>query len=100
MLMKICHFVQEKELRSIYFALFSTHLSYGCQIRGQTKNINSEKILKPQNRAQRIIDFTDFQEDVNPIYKSNKVLKDQIKIQNCLFVFDYCNDLLMVISPE
>ena len=69
MLMKIRHFVQEKELRSMYFAVFSSHLSYGCQIWGQTKNINSEKIFRLQNRAQRISDFAYF----NPIYKNNKI---------------------------
>ena len=71
MLMKIRLFVQEKQLRSIYFALFPSYLSYGFQIWGQTKNINSEKVFRLQNRAQRIIDFADFQEDVNPIYKNN-----------------------------
>ena len=96
MLMKIRHFVQEKELRSIYFALFSSHLLYGSQLWGQTKNKNSEKVFRLQNRAQRILDFADFQEDATPIYKSNKILKleDQIKIQNCLFVFDYYNGRL------
>ena len=91
MLMKIRHYVCKKELKSIYFALFSSHLSYGSQIWGQYKNINTEKIFKLQNRAQRIIEFADFQEEVNPFYKSNTILKlgDQIRVQNCLLVYDY-----------
>ena len=91
MLMKIRHYLHKKELRSVYFAIFSSHLSYASEIWGQPKNINSEKIFRLQNRALRIIDFANFQDNVNPIYKSNNVLKleDHIKIQNCLFVFDY-----------
>ena len=90
MLMKIRHFVPKRELRSIYSALFLSHLSYGSQIWGQTKTIYTEKVCRLQNRAQRIIDFADFRAEVKPIYKRNKMLnlEDQIKIKNCLFVFD------------
>ena len=93
MLMKIRHYVQKKDLKSIYHALFSSHLSYGCQIWGQVKNIHTEHIFKLQNRAQRIMDFADLQAEVNPIYKSNKTLKlkDQITIQNSLLVYDFFN---------
>ena len=91
MLMKIRHFVPKRELTSIYSALFLSHLTYGSQIWGQSKTIYTEKAFRLQNRAQRIIDFADFRAEVKPIYKRNKMpnLEDQIKVQNCLFVFDY-----------
>ena len=89
--MKIRHFVPKRELTSIYSALFLSHLTYGSQIWGQSKTIYTEKAFRLQNRAQRIIDFADFRAEVKPIYKRNKMLnlEDQIKVQNCLFVFDY-----------
>ena len=39
----------------------------------------------------RIISFADFRAEENPLYAKNSVLKleDQIKLQNCLFVFDF-----------
>jgi len=93
MLMKIRHYVQKKELKSIYFALFSSHLSYGCQVWAQCNNMYTQRIFKLQNRAQRIIEFADFRDNANPLYKSNKILKlnDQVTSQNCLFVFDFLN---------
>ena len=91
MLMKIRHYVQKKELKSIYFALFSSHLNYGCQIWAQCNNVYTRRIFKLQNRAQRIIEFADFRDEAGPLYKNNKILKldDQVTTQNCIFVLDY-----------
>ena len=93
MLMKIRHYVHKKELKSIYYALFSSHLNYGCQIWAQYNNVHTQRIFKLQNRAQRIIEFADFRDEANPLYKSNNILKlsDQVTTQNCLFVFDHLN---------
>ena len=66
---------------------------YGCQIWGQSITTDTEKVFKLQNRALRIIDFADYRADVNPIYASKSILKleDNIKMQNCLFVYDFLN---------
>ena len=42
MLAKYCNFVREEELKSIYYAIFSSHLTYGSQIWGQ----NNDKYMK------------------------------------------------------
>ena len=91
MLSKIRHYVPTSELRSIYHAIFSSHMIYGSQVWGQSITTHTEKISKLQNRAMRIISFADFRAEVNPLYAKNSVLKleDQIKMQNCLFVFDF-----------
>ena len=96
MLSKIRHYVPKEELKSIYHAIFSSHMIYGAQIWGQTITVHTEKIFKLQNRALRILQFADFQADANPIYKSMSILKleDYIKLQNCLFVYDYIKDTL------
>ena len=64
---------------------------YGSQVWGQSRTTHTEKIFKLQNRAMRIISFADFRAEENPLYAKNSVLKleDQIKLQNCLFVFDF-----------
>ena len=54
------------------------------------------KISKLQTRASRIINFTAFDTDSNPLYLRNKILKlgDIIKLQNCLLVYNYINNTL------
>ena len=54
-LSKARHYVPSEELLSIYYAIFSSHLVYGCQIWGQSINIFTEKVFKLQNRAMRIL---------------------------------------------
>ena len=96
MLMKIRHYVQKEDLKSIYYAIYASHMTYGSQIWGQNINTHTEKIFKLQNRAMRIIQFADLQDDASPIYKANKILKleNHIELQNCLFVYDYFKNTL------
>jgi len=91
MLCKARHYVPVKELRSIYYAIFSSHISYGCQIWGQYENKYNKKIFKLQNKAMRLISFLHFRINPNPTYKELKILKlkDLISLQNCLFVHDF-----------
>ena len=96
MLTKIRHYVPETELRSIYYAIFSSHMTYGAQIWGQTITVHNENIFKLQNRAMRIITFSDFKADAEPLYQAKNILKldDYIKVLNCLFVHDFLSKIL------
>ena len=96
MLSKIRHYVPVAELRSIYYAIFSSHMTYGAQIWGQTTTIHNEKIFKLQNRAMRIISFSNYRADAEPLYRANNILKldDYITLQNCLFVYDSLHENL------
>ena len=96
MLSKVRHYVPREELKSIYHAIFSSHMIYGCQIWGQIKNNYVDKIYKLQNKAMRIINFAEFRADENPLYCTNNILKlhDYIKLKNCLFVHDFLNGKL------
>ena len=49
------HYVSPKILNKIYYAIFSSHLTYGSQIWGQSINITIDKISIIQNNAVRII---------------------------------------------
>ena len=63
MLCKARHYISKHELKSLYYAIFSSHMSYGCQIWGQT---TMEKIFNLQKKAIRIISFTDFDSHSSP----------------------------------
>ena len=99
MLSKVRHYVPQCELKSIYYAIFSSHMVYGCQVWGQRNKLNANKldvIAKLQDRAIRIINFKQFREDPDPLYKDNEILKiqDFIKVQNILLVHDYLKNQL------
>ena len=90
MLMKVRHFVSNDTLRSIYFAIFHSLLTYGVQVWGQIKNKHFHRLELLQNKAIRIINFATFKASVNPLYKNSNVLKlaDIVNLQNFLFVRD------------
>ena len=102
MLCKARHYITNDDLKTLYYAIFSSHLIYGCQIWGQTTNVYNQKIFKLQNRALRIISFSDFSADCNPLYASLNIIKleDQIVFQNCLFVHDALSNVSPICFQE
>ena len=92
MLMKIRHYVSESTLISIYYAIFSSILTYGSQIFGQIQNRHINRLQKLQDRSVRIINFANYNDHRNPLYSKSKILKfnDSIQLSNFLFVHD-CN---------
>ena len=97
MLSKIGHYRPEEQIISVYHAIFSSHLSYGCQIWGQNeKSSLFIKISNLQKRALRIISFSRYDCPSEPIFKYYKILKlkDQISLYNCLLIHDYSRNLL------
>ena len=97
MLSKIRHFVPENILRSIYFSIFHSHLSYCCTVWGQKGNRFVDRIVSLQNKALRTITFSAPRESSKPLYHRLRVLqfRQQVEIQNVLFV----NSSLNKISP-
>ena len=98
MLCKARHYINNDDLVTLYYAIFSSHLIYGSQIWGQYINTFNTKIFKLQNRALRIISFSNFRADCNPLYSNLKILKlgDLKVLQNCSFV----HDTLKKLSPS
>ena len=99
MLSKVRHYVPQSELKSIYYAIFSSHMTYGCQVWGQENHLLTKKIdtiTKLQDRALRVINFKTLHDDPSPLYRSNHILKlkDFITLQNILLVYDYQKDTL------
>ena len=97
MLCKARHYINKDDLINLYYAIFSSHLIYGCQIWGQKLNSFNKRISKLQDRALRIITFSDFHAECNPLYADLNIIKlaDQVTLQNCLFV----HDTLKKVSP-
>ena len=93
MLSKIRHYIPKTSLRSIYFGIFSSLLSYGAQIWGQRNNKSIQRLGKLQNNAVRIINFANFRTSVTPLYLKSKILKlsDNIKLMNFLYIKDSIN---------
>ena len=84
------------ELKSIYHAVFSSHLNYASQIWGLSDTTYTDKIFKIQKNAVRIMTKAGFIAHTSPIFKSLEILKvkDQITLLNCLFVHDSPNGKL------
>ena len=84
------------ELKSIYYAVFSSHLNYACQIWGLSDTKYTDKIFKIQKNAVRIMTRAGFNAHTSPLFKSLEILKiqDQITLLNCLFVHDFLNGKL------
>ena len=93
MLAKIRHLVPTNIIRNIYYAIFSSLMTYGSIIWGQADNNYTKRITILQNKALRNITFSSPRESTNPIYHITNVLKfvDNIKLQNFLYVYDSLN---------
>ena len=96
MLSKLRHLVNRSTLRSIYFAIFSSIMSYGSIVWGNNNNKFIKRVSSLQDKAIRTINFASYYDSRNPLYKNIRVLKfeDQIKIQNFLLAHDFFNNNL------
>ena len=93
-LFKIRKYISPKILRSIYFAIFDSYLSYCCLVWAQ--NFSSiKRILILQKTAVRIINFQPRNSHTSPLFKQNFILKfqDKIYLENILFVSKSLNNL-------
>ena len=97
MLAKIRHYASPDQVKSVY-AIFASHMSYGCQVWG--KPVNKTYIKKIQtlpNNALRLITFSqDIRDHVSPIYAEQNIIKikDLIPLKNLLLIHDYFNNKL------
>ena len=91
MLSKARHFVPEDKLLSIYYAIFSSHMIFGCQTWGLNSSTSHfKKIITLQKRAMRIMTFSQFNAHTEPLFKKLGILKmkDPMSLFNCLFIHD------------
>ena len=78
MLYKVRDFVNANILKSIYYALFESHINYACIIWGQNiSTVNRLYIL--WKKALRIINFKERNVFSSPMFHYSKIIKLQIK---------------------
>ena len=95
MLSKVRHFVHKKTLKSIYHAIFESHLFYSCLVWAQ--NINSIKRLYIlQKKSLRLMYFLNRNAHTTPLFKDSNILKfpDKIALENCIFIKNHFNQTL------
>ena len=81
------HYIPKCLLRTLYYALFNSHLIDACQIWEQ-KETMVRKLFQLQNKVIRIFNFITSDHPADTLYNCNKVLKitDYIKLLNCIFI--------------
>ena len=91
MLAKIRHFVNYETLINIYHAIFASHLTYACQVWGQTKDQSFNRIIILQNKALKVLHFQKPHFHTNILFQLSRILKiaDQIELLNCQLVWDH-----------
>ena len=95
LLFKIRKFVDDKILRSIYFAIFESNLNYCSLVWAQNYNaINRLVIL--QKKTLRIMNYQPRNFHTSPLFRTAAALKlkDQINLENTLFISKSINNLL------
>ena len=94
LLFKMRKYISLKILRSIYFAIFDSCLSYCCLAWAQNHS-TIQRIVIVQKRAVRIINFQPRNSHNSPLFKQNFILKfqDKICLENILFVSKSLNNL-------
>ena len=95
LLFKIRNFVNVKALKTIYYAIFDSHINYANVIWAQSLNgVNRLFIL--QKKALRIFSFQPPDCNSSPLFKKHNLLKfeDKIPLENVLLVSKYFNNIL------
>ena len=89
------NYVNKLTLRTIYFAIFDSHINYANLIWGQ--NLHSlSGIIILEEKALRVVNFQSRDFHSSPLFRSNNILKleDKILIENILFINKSFNNLL------
>ena len=96
MVYKVRHLCTPSVLRSLYFSLFNSHLSYGLSVWGYCISEYSEKIKLLQKKVIRAITFSDFDAPTKPLMKELKILsfEDLYKTQIASLMWDYDHGFL------
>ena len=94
LLFKMRKYVSFKILRSIYFAIFDSYLSYCCLVWAQNCS-TIQRIVILQKKAIRIINFQPRNSHTSHLFKQSSILKfqDKICLENILFISKSLNNL-------
>ena len=95
-LSKLRYYAPIETCLQVYYALFYSHLIYGCNIWGLTSEENLHKVEVLQRKCLRIMTFSDFRSHTNHLFTKLKILKvrDIIKSQQLKLVYEFLNNSL------
>ena len=90
--------VDSDTLITIYNTLMLPHLSYCCEIWGNTYCSRLKDIVVLQKRAIRLVNKVDYKAHTSPIFKKYRVLKfnDLIDFNTCIIMYKASNNMLPV----
>ena len=96
MLFKMKNLCSTTTLKSIYYSLFHSHMSYGIPVWGVAKTSLTQKVFLLQKRAMRVVAKADFLAHTNPLFNDLNVLKcpDQYLLSLATLMWDYDHDLI------
>ena len=92
-LCKLRHYIPYSVLREVYYALFSSHMRYGCQVWGQKNTYITNRIFLLQKCAIRVITSSLPLTPSKQLFGNLKILTvfDLVKLLNVLFVYETFN---------
>ena len=95
LLYKIRNYVYLNALKTIYFAIFDSHINYANLIWGQNPNPKL-RVITLQKKVLRIINRQPKNSHSGPLFKQSNILKfeDKVLIGNIIFVSKSINNLL------
>ena len=87
MLLKLRHVLDIKTLRSVYYAIFESHLCYALLVWAQYTN-SVKRLHLLQMKSLRIMFFQSRNFHTGPLFKVCKILKsfDKTALENCIFI--------------
>ena len=95
-LSKLRYYAPLETCLQVYYAIFYSHLTYGCNIWGLTSEENLNKMEILQRKCIRIMTFSDFRSHTNHLFIKLKILKvrDVIKSHQLKLVYEFLNNTL------
>ena len=72
MLYKARHFCTLHVIKTLYYSIFNSHITYGLPVWGYANDIYLNKIIKLQKKAIRAISFSSYRENVSHLTKNFK----------------------------
>ena len=81
MLSKIRNYGSGNTVRTTYYGIFSSLMMYGSLVWGQFTNKNVARVTKLQDKAIRIINFANYTDSRNSLYKNSKILNTRSAAQ-------------------
>ena len=96
MLSKLRHNAPLETCLQVYYAIFYSHVTYGCSIWGLSKGENLKKIEVLQKKCLWIMTFSDFNSHTNSLFTDLKLLmiQDIVKSQQLKLVYEFFDKVL------